>query len=231
MSLRVVLITAASLLLVFGARPAESQHTLSAYSACSTTDSVYVIWTLYDPTNDPTAHPEWVGYDLMRRPLPGCGAYVRANDQIIPREFGITHTVYYQEQNPSTGTLHEYRVIAVDANRQQVFLPGFCAPCDVYQECPPLSAPVTVGTLVEEGGIFLRVIPCPGSCYPGPYLEGAIADELRPYAGTATAFQFFGRVACGGVEGCSIEVDHYDLASCTTAAAPSSWGRLKTIYR
>jgi hypothetical protein len=230
MSPRILLISAAGLVLVLGARPAQAQHTLSAYSTCASSDSLYVIWTLYDATADPTAHPEWVGYDVLRRALPGCDAYVRANDQSIPRLAGQTHTRYFGEVVPATGTLYEYRVIAVDASHQQIFLPGFCAPCDVYQSCPPFSAPVTVGTLLEEAS-WLRVSPCPGSCYPAALLEGPIADELRPYAGTTTAFQFFGTVSCGGVEGCALSVDHWDLSSCVTPTATRSWGRLKTIYR
>jgi len=230
MSARTVLISAASLLIVLGARPAGAQYVLSAYSTCASSDSVYVIWTTYDPTADPTAHPEWVGYDVMRRALPGCDAYVRANEQSIPRLAGQTHTRYFGEVIPA-GHLYEYRVIAVDANHQQLFLPGgFCSPCDVYPSCPPASAPVTVGTLHVEG-LWLRVDPCPGSCYPFPYLDGPLADQLRPYAGTPTAFQFFGSVACGGVEGCALSVDHWDFSSCVTPTGTRSWGRLKTLYR
>jgi hypothetical protein len=230
MSPRVILTSAASLLLVLGATAAQAQYTLSAYSTCAPPDSMYVIWTTYDPSGSPGGNPEWVGYDVMRRALPGCGAYTRANAEIIPRVPGMTHTSYFGEVPPETGRMYEYRVIAVDASRQQLFFPGFCSPCDTYQACPPLSAPVAVGTLVDEQ-LWLRVIPCPGSCYPAPYFDGALADELRPYAGTTTAFQFFGSVACGGIEGCAMQVDNYNVASCVTSSATSSWGRLKTIYR
>lgn len=227
-----LLAIACLMLLAVGTRGAQAQY-LSAYSTCSIAsppaDSLYVIWTTYEPF-PPSDHPEWVGYDVMRRALPGCDGYVRANEEIIPREVGTTHTVYWGEPTPAPGTLYEYRVIAVDANRQQLFYPGFCAPCDVYQECPQLSAPVTVGTLVDET-LWLRVIPCPGTCYPAPYFDGPIADALRPYAGTNTTFRFFGTVGCGGVEGCSMNVDHWELTSCVTPAATHSWGRLKTIYR
>lgn len=214
-------------------RVAQAQY-LSAYSTCSIVsppaDSLYVIWTTSEPF-PPSNHPEWVGYDVLRRALPGCDGYVRANDQIIPRVVGMTHTIYFGEATPAVGTLHEYRVIAVDAARQQLFFPGFCAPCDVYQECPQLSAPVTIGTLVDET-LWLRVIPCPGSCYPAPYVEGALADALRPYAGTSTTISFFGTVSCGGVEGCVLNaVDRWELSSCVTSSTTSSWGRLKTIYR
>lgn len=221
-------------LLAAGARGAQAQY-LSAYSTCSIVsppeDSLYVIWTLYE-TFPPSYHPEWVGYDVLRRALPGCNEYVRANDQIIPREVGTTHTVYWGEANPASGTVFEYRVIPVDANRQELFFPGFCSPCNVYQECPPFSAPITVGALVEPISGWLFVEACPGTCYPAPFISpGPVFDQLQPYAGTGTTFRFFGRVGCGGVEGCSIEIDHWQFASCVTPATTQSWGRLKTIYR
>jgi len=231
--LRLVLIAicATGLLLVLGSRPSEAQYTLSAYPYCTSTDSIYVIWTTYDPAADPTDHPEWIGYDVVRRALPGCSEYTRVNDEIIPRLAGQTHTRYFGEPTPAHGVLFEYRVRAVDANRQQVFLPGFCAPCDVYPTCPDLSAPAAVGTLVDET-TWLRVIPCPGTCYPSPYIEpGAFADELRRYAGTGTSLAFFGTLSCGSVEGCALQLDHWALTSCVTPAFRRSWGRIKTSYR
>lgn len=219
-------------LLAAGARGVQAQY-LSAYSTCSIVsppeDSLYVIWTLYEPF-PPSNHPEWVGYDVLRRALPGCNEYVRANDQIIPREVGTTHTVYWGEANPGIGTLFEYRVIPVDANRQELFFPGFCSPCVAYQVCPPYAAPVTVGTLMDLGWALV-VLPCPGFCYPSGNIEGALADQLRPYAGTGTAFRFFGDLACGGIEGCGLTVDHWEFTTCVTPTATRSWGRLKTIYR
>lgn len=229
MSPRNFLITAAGILFL-GTSPAAAQHTLSAYSTCASNDSVYVIWTLYDFNSDPSAHPEWVGYDVLRRAVPACEDFVRVNDESIPRLAGQTHTRYYGEVIPATGTLYEYRVIAVDASHQQVFLPGFCGPCNVFQECPPFSTPVTIGT-VEDWQWAVAIIPCPGTCYPAAYIENPLADQLRPYAGTGTTFRFFGNVGCGTVEGCSLQPDHWELTTCVTPTVTRSWGRLKTIYR
>src|SRR6185436_729884 len=123
---RILVATATGLLLLLGALPAGAQHTLSAYSTFAPDDSVYVIGTLYDPTNNPYSHPEWVGYDVLRRGVATCEDFVRVNDAIIPRLAGQTHERYWGEVIPSTGVVYEYRVIAVDADHQQIFLPGFC---------------------------------------------------------------------------------------------------------
>lgn len=227
---RILVATATGLLLLLGALPAGAQHTLSAYSTCAPDDSVYVIWTLYDPTNDPYAHPEWVGYDVLRRGVATCEDFVRANNEIIPRLAGQSHERYWGEVIPSTGVVYEYRVIAVDADHQQIFLPGFCAPCNVYQPCPQLSTPITIGT-IEDWGWAVAVMPCPGTCYPGAYIQNPVGDPLRPYAGTGTAFRFFGAVGCGTVEGCSMGPDHWEAATCVTPTVTRTWGRLKTIYR
>jgi hypothetical protein len=212
-------------MLVAASRTAQAQY-VSAYTACAPPDSVYVIWLAYDPS--PAAYPDWVGYDVMRRVLPGCNDFVQANQAIIPRA-GIT-TIYFQELAPPAGSVVEYRVRAVDVNHQEQFIPGFCTPCQSYLNCPQFSSPITVGTLISAGG-FVYVTPCPGTCYPAPYLDPQTAAQLAPYVGTSTTFRFFGQVTCGGVEGCSMSVDHWETSTCVTSTTVSSWGRIKTIYR
>ena len=219
-------------LLAAATRPTHAQTFIyvSAYATCAGPDSLYVIWTAVDAAADPNAYPEFVGYDVMRRPMGECVDYVPANAEIIPRVIGTT-THYFGELTPEAGRTFEYRVRAVDQNRQQVFIPGFCSPCESYVNCPPLEAPITIGTLVDIGAGFIYVTPCPGSCYPFPYLDPKTADQLRPYAGTSTAFRFFGTIGCGSLEGCSIGVDRWEFTTCVTPVTTRSWGQLKTIYR
>lgn len=224
------LIAFASLALLAAVAPAaRAQQYVSVYGACSTPpDSTYAIWLSYDP--DPLAYPNWVGYDVMRRVHPGCDDYVAANAQIIPRAPGTIQEFYFQEASPAPGQVVEYRIRAVDASHQEVFIPGFCAPCDAYVNCPALSGPMTIGSLVQIGS-FVYVTPCPGTCYPAPYLDDDAATALAPYVGTSATFSFFGQVSCGSVEGCSMLVDHWESTTCVTPNKASSWGRLKTIYR
>ena len=223
-----ILAVVSALSLAVGSRPALAQYPfISAYSACSS-DSSYAVWSVYDPNQD---HPEWVGFDVMRRVLPACGPYVRVNDQIIPRLPEVGYTTAFGE--PDNGKTNEYRVVPVDANRQEVPLGGaFCAPCNAFTNCPHFSAPITVGTLVELAPGWVFVIPCPGTCYPGPYFEGGVPAELAPYVGTSTALAVFGSMGCGGVEGCAINaVDHWQVVSCVTPVASKTWGQVKAIYR
>ena len=223
---------ATAVLLAPGAPAAQGYH-LSAYSTCANSDSLYVIWYASEPPG-PNPYPDWVGYDVPRRVPTECGgweSFARVNDEIIPRAVGTTQTFYFGQVVPATGTLYEYWVQPVDLNHQPSYpCCGYCSPCNVLQVCPPLSAPVTIG-VIEDWGWAVAVVPCPGTCYPGAYIEGPIADQLRPYAGTGTTFRFFGDVGCGTVEGCALQPDHWELTTCVTPAATTSWGRLKTIYR
>ena len=222
-----VLAVVSLLFLAAGSRPAYAQFpAISAYPACLT-DSSYIIWSVYDPAQD---HPEWVGFDVMRRVLPGCANFVRVNPEILPRLPVPGYTIGFG--GPVGGKAVEYRVVPVDLNRQPVFPgPGFCSPCNAFASCPPFSSPITVGTLAELATGFVYVIPCPGTCYPHAYFEGGVPAGLAPYVGTSTALNLFGNLSCGGVEGCSLTLDHWQVTSCVTPAVTRSWGQLKAIYR
>ena len=211
---------------------------LASVSLCSadtffTTDvhcggpSIDVHWSLSESTHPP-GYPNWTGIDVQRRPLPGCGPYVTVNPQPFPRVGGEYH--YFD--TVATGTMYEYRLIFVDANRQEVSVPD-CYDCvrGGWGSCPNFSAPVTQGTL-EDFGWALFLTPCPGSCYYYFYFEGPFVETLRPYAGNGTVVRLYGTPLCGTVEGCAIQVDHYELANCgVTPARRSSWGQVKTLYR
>ena len=223
-----VLAIASIVVIVAGTRPAHAQSPyVSAYGACSP-ESSYVVWSTIDINH---SNPEWVGFDIMRRILPGCDAFERINDEIIPRMFDFAYTLGFSEI--STGATAEYQVVPVDMNRQPLFLGGqFCSPCNAYANCPPLSGPITTGTLQELAAGFVYVIPCPGTCYPSAYFTGGVPPALAPYVGTNATFSFFGSVDCGGVEGCYFtSLDHWVTSTCVTPVATRSWGQLKTIYR
>jgi len=230
-----ILPLAVAWVVLLAAETASAQgYELSASSTCTTSDSVYVTWATREPPG-PNLYPDWIGYDVFRRGPTECSgweSFVRVNAEIIPREVGLTHTRHFGEQVPATGTTFEYWVRAVDANREFTFVCcGLCLPCNVFENCPPLSAPITTGTL-EDWGWTLAINPCPGSCDPGGYLaEPTVVDQLRPYVGTSATFRFFGTIRCGTVEGCSLSVDHWEFTTCVTPVAASSWGWLKTTYR
>lgn len=226
-TLAIVIAVVSLLFLAGGSRSAHAQFpAVSAYPACIS-DSSYVVWSVYDPDQ---GHPEWVGFDVLRRVMPGCN-FARANDQIIPRPAEPGYTIGFGE--PASGKAIEYRVVPVDLNRQEVLLgPGFCSPCNAFANCPAFTSPITAGTLVELAVGFVYVIPCPGTCYPAPYFEGGVPAGLAPYVGTSTALSIFANIGCGGVEGCSLSaVDHWQVTSCVTPVANRTWGQLKAIYR
>jgi len=219
-----------------GARDHCFAGSLEAGASCADSSSISVHWTFYDDPLNPVAYPEWVGYDVMRRSLSECGPYVRVNADPLPRVVGATHSHVFTEAPPARRTTYEYRVIPVDAQRQPVIIDRIsCDNCGLatgWASCPERSAPLTQGTL-EDWGWTLFVHPCPDGCYPGFYLaDHQAVVELRPYAGTGTTLSFYGRAACGSVEGCAISIDRYEEVPCgPTPVARPTWGRLKLVYR
>ncbi|MFI5370896.1 MAG: hypothetical protein ACHQ52_04995 [Candidatus Eisenbacteria bacterium] len=189
-------------------------------------------WSEYSPT---PPYPEWVGYDILRHVSGSCDPFVRVNPESFPR-LAAGQSETFTEPAPALLTTYEYRVVPVDASHQQVILSSVDCnpPCvqSVWVSCPQGSAPLTFATVVDWGWtVFLQ--PCTGSCWPSFYVGNSpMALELRAYIGTGQVFEFFGDAACGSVEGCSINVTHYDLAGCgPTPTERPSWGRVKTIYR
>jgi hypothetical protein len=207
--------------------------TLLAQAGCADGTHITVFWSFTENPAEPTGHPEWVGYDVERRPLASCGAYERLNAAPFPRTPGVSENFQYMEIAPATAAMFEYRVVPVDALRQPVALGFDCDFCSyvAWASCPDLSAALTQGT-IEDIGWAVLVHPCPDGCYRSFYVENPEADALRPYAGTATVVRLFGFPFCGTVEGCGMHVDHFDLAPCApTPTLPSTWGRIKAGYR
>lgn len=229
---RTCFLAIAALLLIASGTARAQLPTTFAYAVCSA-DSFYVIWTTYDP--DPYGYPNWMGFDIMRRAVPGCGEYEMLNADVIPRAF-VTTTQYFGGVTPYPGKEYEYIVRPVDADHQLVAIPGFCLglSCNAYATCAPTTTPAVIGTVVDWGWA-VAINPCPGSCYPGVYLENSAGgDALRPYAGTSTTVRLFGVVGCGSVEGCSIsQLDHWDLGPCDgiTPTSSHTWGQVKIRYR
>ena len=134
---------------------------------------------------------------------------------------------------PLPNVTYAYRVGFVDVARNVVSCAGICGQCSrlARASAPAISAPITHGRLSDMGWA-LFITPCATGCYPSFYIEGPIVDELRPYAVSGEALRFWGTEACGTVEGCALEVDHYQVAGCdATPVRHPTWGQLKAIYR
>ncbi len=213
---------------------------LSTYATCDGSDNITVQWSFYEDPQNPVGHPEWVGYDVLRRSLDPCEPWTRVTATPYLRTPGISESFTYVEAAPAAQTAYEYQVILVDAGRNPLLFP--ITECDCWNgsfawvSCPLFSAPLTQGTLTD-GGWALYVNPCPGSCYSACYLEGPLApsleQELRSYLGTGTVLRFYGTLACGGVEGCGLRLNHFDVAPCGSVvpATRSTWGQIKVLYR
>jgi len=233
---RTVLATAISLGIIAALPGVSRAGVLTASASCAGGSGITFRWDFYEDPNFPTgSHPEWFGYDVQRRAISPCSRFVRVNAQPYARTPGVTETFTYTEAPPTSGRTYEYRVVLVDANRQEI--PAAQVTCECYARngwasCPEFSAPLTQGTLTDWGWA-LFVQPCAGSCYDSFYFEGPITDQLRPYAGTGVSVRLYGSGFCGSVEGCAMNVAYYDFASpCgPTVALRSSWGRVKAIYR
>jgi hypothetical protein len=207
---------------------------LNASASCVDGSHITFTWSFYEDPFNPTGYPEWVGYDVLRRSVTGCGAFVRLNATPYPRTPGASESFSYTETPPASGTMYDYQVILVDASRQQLF-PGpqtcDCVAHDGWASCPEFSAAITRGSLIDIGWA-LYIQPCPDACSQSFTISGPQADALRPYAGTGTVLRFYGQAACGSFEGCSLNLDRFDLGTCApTPVRRSTWGSVKAIYR
>lgn len=213
---------------------ASRAGTLTAYASCVDGSHIAFSWSFYEDPQYPTGHPEWVGYDVLRRPVVPCGAFVRINAVPLARILGESQDLTYTDAPPIAGKTYEYQVVLVDANRQVINsaqVGCYCFARNGWASCPDYSAPLTEGTL-EDWGWALFVHPCPGSCYDSFFFSGPMVDALRPYAGTGVALRFYGSGNCGTIEGCEMNLVSYDFMACgPTPVGRSTWGRVKAIYR
>ncbi len=204
-------------------------------SAASST-SIRLSWSWWEDPSYPTGHPEWVGYDLYRRASAGCGEWVRLNPDLIARVPGQTQSCSWLDTTPTPATAWTYQVRLVDANRDAVLLPPpacTSSPCSPpgYAACPDASAPLVVGA-VTDWGWAVQVTGCADGCWGAFYVANPAADALRPYAGSGQAVALYGTAQCGTVEGCALQLDHFELAACgSTPVRRSTWGTLKSRYR
>ena len=209
---------------------------MSSSAECTGAQQITFSWNWYEFDGYITARPEWVGYDVLRRPINACTPYERINAEIVPRTVGESHARALVDAPPSTGETFEYKAIPVDANREPVIMlmPDCEPPCSrpAWASCPANSAPLVVG-LVVDWGWTLAVQPCPNSCYWHYYLaNGAIEQELRDQGRVGTIVALYGTGFCCGIEGAAMDPTSWASGECVpTAARRSTWGELKTIYR
>lgn len=213
------------------ASKARALGDLTAYATSPDGTHTIVGWHYFE--YGPTC-PAFVGWDVYRRALDGCGAWTRVNPAIVPLAPVPTGNYQISDTPPLPNTMYQYEVRFVDASRHTPGCAGLCGICQVraHASAPNLSAPVTRARIVDWGWT-VALVPCANSCANHYYVTTEeMANELRPYAGTGESFLFWGTEVCGSIEGCALEVAHYQLAPCDiTAARSMTWGRLKTIYR
>jgi hypothetical protein len=207
---------------------------VSTWCAAEGAASIRVNWTWYEDPSNPTARPDWVGYDLYRTPTSVCGDAVRLNAEIIPRVVGQTHDFTFLDTTPATATAYVYSVKLVDADRNILYMihPDCEWPCSApaYSEVPALSAPYMEGTVADWGWAAF-VQGCAG-CWGSFYVSGPVGQQLRAYANTGQVVRLWGQPGCGSTEGCGMQVDHYELLGLcgATPARHETWGSLKSRY-
>ena len=226
-----MLLTAALAMLAATVAPNVHAGGMRVTGDCGDGSHVAIDWSWSDTSPNPAYHPEWVGWDVVRRPLGECGAFVRVNDASFPRSSNELSSFHTVDTPPATATAYQYRVIPVDAAHQEIhdYFVFDHGESIFYASCPNFSAPIVVGT-IEDWGWALAVTPCANGCYAPFYFEPV--DELRAAAGTGEAFKLYGAGYCGTVEGCSLALDHWQPAVCgPVPARRPSWAGIKILYR
>jgi len=221
------------LLLVLSVSSARAMGDLTVSASSPDGTHMTVTWYFYEYY--PNDCPALAGYDVYRRSLNDCPNWTRVNAQIVPLQTGSFQTYQISDTPPLLGTMYEYEVRFVDAARNSVSgtCVGLCGLCSLRARgsAPDLSAPITQGRL-QDWGWAVAITPCATGCYSYFFVSEPKASELRPYVATGETIRFWGREGCGGLEGCGLEVDHYEVAGCdVTPARPASWGQIKTLYR
>jgi hypothetical protein len=233
-ALSLLVLALAVLVLSSVSRRADAFSVLSNSASCATGDQVLVSWVFYNDPASPIVLPAWVGYDVLRRSASSCGAFTRINDAPIPRGSGTNQTGEFLDTTPAPGATYQYRLVPVAANHDPISLPSTELSLDAWRGCPETTTTVLRGSVAEDWGWTVALAPCAESCYPRAYIEGppSLVAELRAFLGTGQAFDFFGGVGCGGVEGCGLTVDSYAPAACgSTPSRTTTWGELKASYR
>lgn len=231
----IVATTLAGVVLLAGSSRMAGAGVQTSTATCTGAPQITFSWDWYEFDFYTTAHPEWVGYDVLRRPLNTCTPFERINAQSLPRVFGQAHSNVFVDTPPSQSETYEYRAVPVDVNRDPVVMlyPDCDPPCvkPTWASCPPASAPLVVGEITDWGWA-LAIGPCPGSCFFGFYFDGPIAQELRDQGRVGTIVKLFGTGWCCGVEGAAMNAVAWEPGNCvSTPARRTSWGELKTIYR
>ena len=207
--------------------------TLTANASNPDASTIMVSWTFSEDPDHPSGHPEWVGFDIVRRPAESCEGDVRLNEQPFPRTLNESTSGSFTDPSPAQHKLFRYDVIPVDANRNPVDLGGDCRACSgsAWASSPASSAPV-IGTLTDIGWT-LTVTPCQSTCYPALYIEQCCSDQLRSLADGVTPVALYGATVCGSVEGCAITVDQFLVSTCSPPleTRARTWGGLKQLYR
>jgi hypothetical protein len=210
---------------------------IELYESNPDATTIALHWSWYEDSSAPVDHPEWVGFDLLRRSVSACETFSRVNAETFPRVPGQSFDGGYVDSPPLQTTLYEYQLVPVDADHHAVTFSGpECVGCywteRTWASAPRHSAPVTRGVFTEDHGWALSLTPCPSTCFPSVYADQGL-DELRPYAQSQTPVSLYGDVACGTVEGCVVLIDHFEAQVCDAAVAArrSSWGKLKLLYR
>jgi hypothetical protein len=224
--------------LIMSSPPVHAAGDLNATANANTSNQIVIEWSWYeyDP-GVPVGRPDWVGYDLYRRDPAVCSPWVRLSEDIIPRVPGVSHGGTIVDTPPATLTTWEYKLIMVDAARNEIILvwPEGCEPpCapHAWESIPKLAGPVTVGTIDLDLGWAVVITPCLASCWYSFTVSEPQASLLRPYLGTGEAFRFFGDEFFGTFEGSPLYLDHFEPAGCgPTPTTRPSWGSLKTLYR
>jgi len=209
--------------------------TLSTWATHPDAATITVHWNFYEDPMNPSGHPEWVGFDVLRRSTADCSYFTRLNDQPFPRVLDQPASGSYDDATAVPFTPYEYRIVLVDAARNPVTVGvSDCEPCNqsVWASRIDAQAPATVGTL-QDGGWAVFLTPCDHGCWPAVYIENP-PEGLRAYADGSTVVSLFGTISCGSVEGCSLALDQFVASAACDPPLPvrsTTWGGLKQLYR
>jgi hypothetical protein len=228
------LVLGVSLASTAGAQPLPYTFSAAVFSTPQAGDLLLRIEFISDGLDSDYHWPETpAGLDLYRRVIGfECGDFERLNPEPFP--FTPYGDIDYLDGTTLPGNSYEYRIRAVDSNRDPVIAnPEVRLGFATNGEALIGHGTIFTHNLCGYPGPYYVHASCSEECFPG--FVGWNFDPLVPYANTGQTVSIYGAVwmlaNCEGDYETFADITRVEPSTCLVAVEPATWGGVKRLYR